>query len=143
MITLIIALLGAVEQPIAESEVMGQCETSHVAVYSSGYAHFEVTNTCGTSAFSFQSGLRKIMTKDVENLKSILARARVGSLPARIKPPRDRITTGETVLGLRVWQKGEMKEVIAYGIDRAEDRDAAHRFKLARQAVERLGPEVK
>ena len=108
-------------------------------VYASGFAHFEVMNTCGSAAFSFQSGLRKITADEVDRLKTIVANAKVESLPARIEPPANLVTTEETVLGLRVWIKGEMREIIAYGVDRAENQDAVRRFQSVRQAVEKLG----
>jgi hypothetical protein len=145
MTPLLLSLLmvAAAERPMVEAELTGQCETEHIAVYSSGVAHFDISNCCGTSLEDFRSGLRQIGDKQLESLKSAIAAARFASLPDRIEPDPSVVSTEEDIYRLRVWRNGVAKEVRAFGLERAVDQEAARRFESVWAAVEQFGPEAK
>ena len=142
MIALLVALATLVpaERPIIDAELSGQCEISEVAVYASGFAHFQVTNSCGTAPEEFTSGLRKVSASELKSLKESIDKARFSSLPESIEPDPKTVSTEEDVFSIRVWSKGVAKRVHAFGLDRTEDRGSAERFQALWAAVQLFGP---
>ena len=143
MIALLVVLATSspAERPIVDTELSGLCETSSVAVYASGFAHFQVSDSCGSPPGEFTSGLRKVSRADLQKLKTEIVKAGFDSLPESIEPDRSLITTEEEVFSIRVWHNGIAKRVQAFGLDRAQDKGAAQRFQALWAAVAKFGRE--
>jgi hypothetical protein len=137
----VLAIVAPAERPMAELEVSGGCGIEHVAVYSSGFAHFEKSDTCGTSASG--SGLRRISDADLQNVRAAIAASAFETLPTQIQPDPRVVGTEEDLFTVRVWRNGTAKEVQGFALDRATDQQAATRFKALCIALEKFGPEGK
>src|SRR6478736_3961781 len=94
---------AAVQRPMVEAELSGQCQTEHLAVYLSGFAHFDVANSCGSSGDSFKSGLREVTAKELKNLSETIAAVHFESLPDRIEPDPHVVGSEEDLFLMRVW----------------------------------------
>ena len=142
MIALLLALAFAVpaERPIIDAELSSQCEISSVAIYASGFAHFQATNTCGT-AEEFTSGLRPMSPADLKGVEAAIVAAGFDSLPGSIAPDPKVIASEEDVFSIRVWHAGSTKRVDAFGLERALDKGAAQRFQALWRAVAKYGSE--
>ena len=137
---LVLAFAAPAERPIIDAELSSQCEISSVAIYVSGFAHFQATTTCGT-AEEFTSGLRPLSPADLKMVEAAIAAARFDSLPGSIAPDPKVVATEEDVFSIRVWRAGSSKRVDAFGLERALDTSAAQRFQALWLAVVRYGSE--
>jgi hypothetical protein len=142
VIALLLALAFAApaERPIVDAELSDQCGISSVAIYASGFAHFQASNTCGT-AEEFTSGLRRMSSADLKGVEAAIAAAGFDSLPGSIAPDPKVAVTEEDVFSIRVWLGGTAKRVDAFGLERALNKGAAQRFQALWRAVAQYGSE--
>ncbi len=127
--------------PLVDAELSGQCEERHIAIYASGYAHLQASDSCDGSAEE-TSALRRISRTEIRDLSNTIERAKFDSLPEAIEPDKSTVRTEEEVLAIRVRRHGVAKRVSAFGLDRATDKEAAQRFQAVWVAVNRFFPKV-
>jgi hypothetical protein len=139
----VLAVLSPAERPIVDAKLHGPCEVSEVTIYASGFAHFQVSNSCGTGTApeEFTAGLRKISGAELQQVEAAIAKSRFGSLPELITPDRRVPSSPKDVFSIRVWRNGVAKRVLACGLDRARDKGAAQHFQALWAAVVQLGPQ--
>lgn len=140
---MVLFLVSPAQRPLVEAELSSQCAIEHIAIYSTGYAHFDVSNSCGTAPESFKSGLRQVTSKELERVSATIRAAKFESLPERIEPDPNVVSTEEDLFLLRVWRDGIAKEVSAFGLERAADPGAAQRFQKVWAVVEQFGAEAR
>jgi hypothetical protein len=137
---LLVLMTAAAEQPMIDGELSGQCEVEDIAIYASGFAHFTVSNSCGTAPHEFTSGLRQLSGAQLQKLEAAIIRSDFDSLPERIEPDPNVVGTEEDLFTIRVRRSGISKRVHAFALDRARDTNAAARFQALWAAVVEYGP---
>ena len=143
-VLLVLAFAAPPELPIIVAEVSSQCALSSLAVYSSGVAHIQESNTCQAGSDELTASLRKVTPAELRKLTAAIEAAHFESLPTEIQPDPQEVSTDEDVFLIRVWRGGRAKLVRAFGLGRAQDRDAAKRFQALWASLKDLGlPEVK
>lgn len=121
-----------------ELERSSQCGTSHVAVYASGFVHVNIEDTCGGT--SVGSVLRSILATDVERIREAVRSADLGTLPSGMSPST--VATDEDVLTITSRVAGGSRKIMAFGVERLEDRDAARRFELVWTTVSAIAGKI-
>jgi hypothetical protein len=125
---------------MVNAELSSQCEVRHVAIYASGFAHLQSSNTCRSLKSDEAAILRRISQDDIRALRHTIESSHFESLPAEIEPDPSTARTEEEVLTISVRLAGVEKRVRAYGLDRPTDHDAAKRFQQVWAAVNQFFP---
>ena len=133
------AAVTAAEPAMLEMERDSQCGRWHVAIYASGFAHVVSRDTCGGRGEG--ATLRRIMPADLIRVRKALRDADFATMPSRLTPPT--VVTDEDVLTISSRVSGETGEVMAFGVERLENKETGRRFELVWDTVVALAVESK
>ena len=132
-----IGLNSSAENPFFMASHYSQCSSWEVAVYSFGYAHERLSDTCHTNGS--YTRLHRVSANQLRMLRKVLSTTKFATLPESIEPATH--LAEADFLEIKVFEGASPKSVQAEELERATNRDQAQRFQQVWKALTAIIPE--
>jgi len=130
--------LPAPELPTLVAENMYQCGSMEVAIYASGFAHFNRVDFCGS--VPNEINLRRISPETLATIDRAIEGSAFESLPPNIRSPL--VSTDESLYLITLNRPGHTCKVDITDPERLSENKLARRFMEVWAAIEKAVPEL-